>query len=67
MDFNYNMSRYFDVCTQLVFGTPHFQRLVKYLIEKDQLEHLVVTTLRAKRYKFVCIFTVGWALYGVFL
>ncbi|XP_065919597.1 kinetochore-associated protein 1-like isoform X2 [Dysidea avara] len=34
---------------ELVIGTPHFQSLVVYLVEKDQMENLLVATLKAKR------------------
>lgn len=39
--------------TQLIFGTSHFEKLVTYLVEKDQLENMVVASLKAKRYNIV--------------
>jgi len=56
----------FNACTQLVLGTPHFQSLVNHLVQKDQLEHIVITALKAKRYN-LCIFAVGWALYRIYI
>ena len=46
---------------QLIFGTSHFEKLVTYLVEKDQLENMVVASLKAKRYNIVRIY--GWVLH----